>query len=302
MTENLREDPYNLKLQARLLRESQDVLFWHPVLKWQLSASLRASISNETREDDLDECCAGVKDFVPGINSRLLDPKLRDEQRTIFEDNAMLIYVEDFFDPETFARINEEAVRLWKSDELQVNCVLDGINRIGGFVLDSKASNENSFYNLISSNLDLMSWVSAIFQMPMFPADFPVDQREYGVHSTGMPCHADVSLYADKTKDAEILVTLFNNSTCITTFIDAFGDEHQIKTKPNSLFLLQGGSAWHCVHCTPSVPGGSREILKFIFTGNYTKDASFWSYVSVPCPHNGENSKAILRRRSGINR
>eukprot|EP00397_Hematodinium_sp_SG-2012_P034686 GEMP01037221.1.p1 GENE.GEMP01037221.1~~GEMP01037221.1.p1 ORF type:complete len:365 (+),score=60.61 GEMP01037221.1:110-1204(+) len=294
LAEKLPEDPHNLKLQAKSLKANKKNLFWYHGFKWQLPRALKASAADESQAEE----SAEETNFKSGIYPRLLDPELRKKQIQEFNDNDRIIYVEDFFDEQTFARMQQEASRMWSSTDLEINCNLDGVNRLGGYVLDPDATNQNSFYNLIYANLDLASWASTIYESPMFPSDFPIELREYGVKSTGMPCHRDLALYKDVKRDAEFLFTLFNNSTCQATYVDAKGVEHSLQTKANSLIMVQPNAALHCVVCQPTTPGGIREVMKWIYTGSYAKHRDFDSYAANRCGSAGLNFKELLRRRS----
>jgi hypothetical protein len=70
--------------------------------------------------------------FLPGINLRHFVNL--DKIRADWIKNERLVVIEDFFDKQTFAKIRDEVARLWKSDEVETNCNLDGRDRLGGYV------------------------------------------------------------------------------------------------------------------------------------------------------------------------
>lgn len=122
--------------------------------------------------------------FVPGVNEAHL--KDLEGQRKAFYENEDLIVVENFFDEETFRRIEKEADRVWRVNGQEPNCNMDGKDRAGGYILDDADrgdDEENSFYNLIYNNEALKFWVASVFGKRMFAADFPVELREYGTES-----------------------------------------------------------------------------------------------------------------------
>ena len=119
----------------------------------------------------------------PTINEKHLGQALLG-YREAFRGNEDLVYIEDVFDEVTFKKIEAEAEHLWRhSDtELQANCILNGKDRMGGFVLDYQ-DRKDTLYELIYGNLGLIHWVSQIYGIRMWPSDFPIELREYGPNS-----------------------------------------------------------------------------------------------------------------------
>lgn len=229
--------------------------------------------------------------FVPGITKSHLDniPK----QSKQFKANHRILYTKNFFDEATFAAIQAEAKRLWKSEDIEANCNLNGNDRLGGYVLDHTSKN-SSLYQLIYGNEDFRRWVSGINdEGPMFPSDFPIEIREYPEGSAGMACHPDLQMYAVPKKDLEFAFTVDNFSKCLVSFYEKDGTKHEVWSEPNSMFIVGVNSATHCVSATE---GGHRTILKWIYVGDFRKAKAFDSYKGNTCASN-PNGKMLKTRR-----
>ena len=137
--------------------------------------------------------------------------------------------------------------------------------------------------------------MSAITGTPVFPADFPIELREYGETSRGMPCHADVQMYADVFKNYETVVTLSNHGRCEVCWYDREGLRHSVWPAPNSITIVRPNAA---VHCVSDTEGGFREILKFIMVGDYLKSPDFHHYVDNVCTKENPNVKLLQERRT----
>lgn len=230
--------------------------------------------------------------FRPGVRAETL--AALDEQRKQYEANKYVIYKEDFFDEATWSAILAETQRLWKSHDIEGNCNLDGVDRLGGYVLDHRALN-SSLYRLIYGNEQFRRWVSEVnAEGPMWPSDFPIELREYTTGSRGMGCHSDLQMYAVAPKDLEFAVTVDNLSKCNVTFWDAKGDLHMVNTRGNSVMMVRANAARHCVSTTA---GGSRTIIKFIFVGDYRKSNEFWYYTGNECTPDNPNNVLLRMRR-----
>merc|ERR1712232_1109190 len=120
--------------------------------------------------------------------------------------------------------------------------------------------------------------------------------REYGKRSHGMACHHDLQMYSNPSADLEFAVTIDNDSESKFTYTDASGKEHVLHTTPNSVTMVRAGAAWHCVSATN---GGTRSILKFIYTGSYRKGPDFRNYVSARKCDDSANSQALRMKREG---
>lgn len=146
-----------------------------------------------------------------------------------------------------------EAARVWDSGDIEPNCNLDGMDRLGGYVhLNEEipvAEQTESLYSLIFGNEPLRRWISAIANKNFFPSDFFIELREYGPNSKGMPCHSDLQMYADGAGDMEIVVTLSQDPTseCNVTWYDKNNRKHSVRPAPNSITLVMANSAVHCV-------------------------------------------------------
>jgi len=187
-------------------------------------------------------------------------------------------------------------VRLWQSNDIEANCNLDGVNRLGGFVLDHQSISNSSLYHLISGNERFRRWISTVNgRGPLWPSDFPIELREYGRKSRGMSCHQDLLMYIDQSKDIEVVMTIDNDSECTFRYYDRKQNHHDVKAERNSLTIVQPNSARHCV--SPTL-GGTRSILKFIFVGDYRKSAQFNAYTVNRCGANNPNRKALEFRRT----
>ena len=178
-----------------------------------------------------------------------------EEDKQKFDDNFYYIYKDNIFSEEMHQKIKDEMKHLWASDELHTNCNLDGVDRLGGYVLDpSQEKNndadlierESSLYKLIYENEELREWVSKVNGHQMFPSDFPIELRRYGENSKGMRCHRDLLMYKNATLDLEFVYTIDNFSKdCISSFTDRAGVEHKIFSKPNSLAMFEKKSRIH---------------------------------------------------------
>jgi len=237
---------------------------------------------------------SGVADetFRPGVTAKALGNL--EEQRKKYKENNFVIYTEDFFDKATFAAIQEEVKRLWKSQDIEANCNLDGTNRLGGYVLDH-LPRDSSLYSLIYGNEDFRRWVSEVNgEGSMWPSDFPIEVREYGVNSKGMQCHSDLQMYAVQKRDLEFAFTVDNFSRCNVTYRDAAEKVHTVHTRANSVMMVRVDAARHCVSATE---GGHRTILKFIYVGDYRKSRDFWLYTANECAESNPNVQVVQQRR-----
>ena len=162
-----------------------------------------------------------------------------------------------------------------------------------GKVLDQT----NSLYSLIYGNESLRLWMSAVTGVPVFPADFPIELREYGKRSRGMPCHADTQMYSDAAQDFEVVVTLSNRGKCQVYWYDRDNIRHSVWPAPNSITIVRANAS---VHCVSETKGGSREILKFIMVGNHLKHRHFFQYVENHCPPGNFNLELIEKRRAEL--
>ena len=236
------------------------------------------------------------------INSLLAEKDLLQQHAQLFRDNYNIIYVENIFDANTFHRIHREALRLWKSNDIEANCNLNGVDRLGGYIHLSKslplAEQRDSVYSLIYGNEPLRLWISAVTGTPLFPADFPIELREYGPNSRGMGCHADIQMYADLDKNYEVVVTISNHGDCEVYWFDKKGRRQSVKPSANSITIVQPNSA---VHCVTGTRGGAREMLKFIMVGRYQKHADFYKYVANSCSASNANVRGLANRRMAPN-
>jgi len=220
--------------------------------------------------------------------------------RKKYLENDHMIYVENFFSDASFLKIKKETERLWGvgAAEIEPNCNLDGRDRIGGFVQVPETANpETSLYSTIYANEELFDWVGKIAgSRNFFPADFPIELREYGPKSRGMACHSDLQMYEDPEGDLEIVITLSHEkgSKSRVKWFDRAGKEKSVRPIPNSITIVKPNAA---VHCVSGTRGGSREILKFILVSGYGKPAGFHRYAENACDlTQGENRRAIDRR------
>jgi hypothetical protein len=170
---------------------------------------------------------------------------------------------------------------------------------MGGYVHLSQSepvlTQRNSLYSLIFGNEGLRLLVSSIVGTVVHPSDFPIELREYGQHSRGMGCHADIQMYRDLKSNFELVVTVSNRGECEVYWYDRDNVKHSVWPKPNSLTIVHPNAAVHCVSPTK---GGPREMLKFIMVGSYDKSHSFYDYVDNRCGPYNSNVRAIQKRRS----
>ncbi|EER16891.1 hypothetical protein Pmar_PMAR004743, partial [Perkinsus marinus ATCC 50983] len=196
---------------------------------------------------------------LPGIASEHLSRKAVTRLHEELLENDYAVYLPDAFTKETFEEILAEVERLWRIGEnktsgMEANCNLDGNDRMGGGRVHDQVTRPGS---------------------ALWGADFPMELREYGRKSKGMPCHADLQMYKSMETDWEVVVTVSNSaeSRCEFTWTNKNGEKRVVRTTANSVTLVRPNSA---VHCVTSTAGGRREMLKMIFTGDYRKDGNFW--------------------------
>ena len=216
-----------------------------------------------------------------------------------FRTNFDILYVNNIFDEWTLNQIRKEVARLWGSTDIEPNCNLNGVDRLGGYVhhpkdvsLEKQVS--SSLYSLIFGNEPLHLWVSSVVGVPMFPSDFPIELREYGGNSRGMACHSDIQMYEDVSRNLEVVFTLSNFGKCEVYWYDRQNVKHSVWPEPNSITLVQPDSA---VHCVSDTQGGYREILKFILVGDYRKHRYFYDYVDNICSKSNPNVLMLNNRR-----
>ena len=235
---------------------------------------------------------------VAGISEEHSSAASLQRSAHLFREYYNIIYVDKIFDTETFDRLKMEASRLWKSNDIEPNCNLNGRDRLGGYIHFSAGSRaeeqKNSFYSTIYGNEALRIWISAVTGTTVFPADFPIELREYGESSRGMQCHSDVQMYADLDSNFEIVVTLSNHGDCSLIWYDRTNTKHTVRPLANSISIVQPNSA---VHCVSGAGGGSREMLKFIMVGQYSKHSNFWEYIGNTCDDHNPNVVSMNRRK-----
>ena len=238
------------------------------------------------------------KPGFPSIDPNKMNANFLLNSAREFRENNDIIYVDGIFDDVTFAAIEREVARIWKSPDLEPNCNLDGENRIGGYVHLASglpvSQQKDSLYNLIYANEPLRLWISAITGQNVFASDFPIELREYGNQSAGMQCHSDVQMYADERKNFEVVVTVSNHGKSDLHWFDRRMNEKVIRSRPNSITVVRPNAA---VHCVGEAGGGFREILKFIYVGTYRKHANFFRYVRNKCSNKNPNVKSVKSRR-----
>ncbi len=191
-----------------------------------------------------------------------------------------------------------ETSRLWRSNDIEANCNLDGVHRMGGYLHFSDdipaKSQRDSMYSLIFGNEELRLLVSSIVGAMVYASDFPIELREYGEKSRGMGCHSDIQMYEELRTNFELVFTVSNQGKCEVYWYDRNNIKHSVWPNPNSLTIVHPNAAVHCVSPTQ---GGPREMLKFIMVGSYKKSRSFYSYVDNKCDGENPNQRAIKNRR-----
>mmetsp|Transcript_6524 Transcript_6524/g.15955 ORF Transcript_6524/g.15955 Transcript_6524/m.15955 type:complete len:755 (+) Transcript_6524:86-2350(+) len=233
-------------------------------------------------------------DFEPGIRSSWLEDLSR--QKKEFDENYFVLYRENFFDDATFSAIRQEASRLWKSRDMEANCNLDGRNRAGGYILDA-SDVRTSLYHLVYANEPFRQWLSTVNgEGEMWPSDFPIELREYGLNSKGMVCHSDLQMYAVAKHDMEFVVTIDNDSKCNVSYTNREGVQKTVHTEANSVMIVRPNAA---VHCVSDTLGGSRTILKGIYVGDYRKSTDFGLYTENECDESNPNRQLVKSRREG---
>lgn len=118
--------------------------------------------------------------------------------------------------------------------------------------------NDLKIYNIIKkyeNKIQEMTENNSIY----LARNFPIQYRKY-IPGSFMKLHTDTQLY--KIPQYECILTLSNNSDCLTTFY-LENEKKSIWTEPNSIVILKANGIPHEVQ---KVTRGERYFLKFIFT------------------------------------
>merc|ERR1719491_435095 len=111
-----------------------------------------------------------------------------------------------------------------------------------------------------------------------------------------MQCHRDLQLFDDVYIDAEFAFTVDVNSTeHEVTYYDLKGDQHSLRPKPNTLLMVRPGASLHCAGSIEE--GGSRQMMKWIFTGDYKKQNAFSAYAKNTCGRASKSWRSLMRKR-----
>ena len=161
-----------------------------------------------------------------------------------------IIYIKNAYDDNTF--------NLIKRKLKQYNKYLSCDNRINGrkTVCINKSHEIN---NLIYNPKFLKSLENKLGDLKLKKTSYPIEYRKYFTGSTGMRWHKDKPLFTHP--QLELVLTIENTSDSATKWKEKSGKIHSIKTKENSVIVVQANSIFHKVN---KVTSGERFIVKYI--------------------------------------
>jgi hypothetical protein len=205
-----------------------------------------------------------------------------------------LAYTESIFPPEVFAQLQLLVKEAWSSPSpplIEANCNLDGAHRSGGYV--SRAS---ALYPTLGNSTELWQWLRGVTgQEGLHLSDLPLEIREYGPGSGGMPCHGDLQLYAGPS--VEVVLTIFHSedSPSTLTWYDEGQTPHSLRPAPNSALAIRPLRPVHCVSGTGS---GSRVIIKIIAVKSLERGPHYARYRGKACRPGHANLESVQKRRA----
>ena len=221
------------------------------------SANASASASANARRPRVDD---GTRDGAVGD--------------TAFERSGGLLYVRNFFEPETFERVAAECEKLRASVTPENRACAR--QRLGVMVPSDNFVHEACVASSVSDRLRSLLLGENDDAGALVAGDVPVEFRVYPVGGS-MDWHKDVALYTKP--QYEIVFTVTNTSDSTTEWEDErTGMRYGGWTEPNSVIIVRADGAPHRV---TGVTRGERSIIKFVLTQTLEKTDDFFDNLLI---------------------
>ena len=193
---------------------------------------------------------------------------------TAFERSGGLLYVRNFFEPETFERVAAECEKLRASVTPENRACAR--QRLGVMVPSDNFVHEACVASSVSDRLRSLLLGENDDAGALVAGDVPVEFRVYPVGGS-MDWHKDVALYTKP--QYEIVFTVTNTSDSTTEWEDErTGMRYGGWTEPNSVIIVRADGAPHRV---TGVTRGERSIIKFVLTQTLEKTDDFFDNLLI---------------------
>lgn len=190
-------------------------------------------------------------------------------ESTAFERAGGVLYVRNFFDAETSARVRTECERLRSGVTLEHRACAK--QRLGMMVPNDNFVHEAFVSKSVADRLRALLLGESATSGELIAGDVPVEYRVYPVGGS-MDWHKDVALYT--LPQFEIVYTVTNTSDSTTEWEDErTGTRYGGWTEPNSVIIVRADGAPHRV---TAVSKGERSIIKFVLTQTLEKTDDFF--------------------------
>ena len=188
--------------------------------------------------------------------------------RSALDKSGGLLYVRNFFDAATSARVREECEKMRGSVTLEHRACAR--QRLGMMVPSDNFVHEACVAKEVAERLSgLLLGEGHVANL--VAGDVPVEYRVYPVGGS-MDWHKDVALYTQP--QYEIVYTVTNTSDSTTEWEDErTGMRYGGWTEPNSVIVVRAEGAPHRV---TGVTRGERSIIKFVLTQTLEKTDDFF--------------------------
>ena len=185
-----------------------------------------------------------------------------------FERAGGLLYVRNFFEPETYERVAKECAKLRESVTAENRACAR--HRLGVMVPTDNFVHEACVASSVAERLGTLL-LGEENEVDLVAGDVPVEFRIYPVGGS-MDWHKDVALYSKP--QFEIVFTVTNTSDSTTEWEDErTGMRYGGWTEPNSVIVVRADGAPHRV---TAVTRGERSIVKFVLTQTLEKTDDFF--------------------------
>jgi len=185
-----------------------------------------------------------------------------------FERAGGLLYVRNFFEPETYERVAKECAKLRESVTAENRACAR--HRLGVMVPTDNFVHEACVASSVAERLGTLL-LGEENEGDLVAGDVPVEFRIYPVGGS-MEWHKDVALYSKP--QFEIVFTVTNTSDSTTEWEDErTGMRYGGWTEPNSVIVVRADGAPHRV---TAVTRGERSIVKFVLTQTLEKTDDFF--------------------------
>ena len=190
-------------------------------------------------------------------------------ENTAFERAGGVLYVRNFFDAETSARVRTECERLRSGVTLEHRACAR--QRLGMMIPSDNVVHEAFVSKSVAERLRALLLGESAKDGELIAGDVPVEYRVYPVGGS-MDWHKDVALYT--LPQFEIVYTVTNTSDSTTEWEDErTGTRYGGWTEPNSVIIVRAEGAPHRV---TAVTKGERSIIKFVLTQTLEKTDDFF--------------------------